>query len=191
MTKTFASLSSALVLSLAMTPAAFADASAFEGFYGGLSVGTVSPDLTSTPSIDSAFGYSLFAGYNHAIDSNWVIGGELSYGMSGDHGVSGAVTEVTLDDMVTLSGRIGYTFGNTMVYGRLGYQTGDLNATTLPFALDLDGVTYGIGLEHMFTDTLSGRIEVSRSVLDVSGPLVPPGIELDTTSISIGVAFHF
>lgn len=193
MTKTFTPLASAIALAAALAASsAHADATSFDGFYGGLAISSVGLDPNfSASSISNEVGYELFAGYNHALNSNWVVGGELSYGASGGHNVSGGATIVDLENMMTISARAGYVFDNTMIYGRVGYQTGDLAISTSAVTPDLDGAVFGLGVEHMFTDTMSGRIELSHSVLDLSGTGVPAGAELDRTALSIGVAFHF
>ena len=192
MTKTFTSLSSALALTVALASSASADATSFDGFYGGLSLGSVALDPNfSTATVDSAVGYELFFGYNHAINNEWVVGGELSFGTSGEHSVSGSATVVDLENMVTISARAGYVFDNTMIYGRVGYQTGELAISTAPITPDLDGAIFGLGVEHMFTESVSGRVEVTHSVLDLSGGGIPAGSELDRTAVSIGIAFHF
>ena len=192
MTKTFTPLASAIALTLAMAPAAFADSSSFEGIYGGLSVGSVGIDPNFSPStLSNAPGYELFLGYNHALDSSWIIGGELGFGTSGDHTVSGSGAQVRLEDMVTISARAGYVFDETMIYGRIGYQTGEMSITGTPVTPDLDGYIFGLGVEHNFTDRVAGRFEVSHGILDLSGPGVPPGAEIERTSVSLGIVFRF
>lgn len=191
MTKGLASLTSAIALSVAFASSASADALDFDGFYGGLSLGFVELDPNfSASSVDSAFGYDVFLGYNHALNSQWIVGAELSYGASGDHDVSGSATVVNLENMVTLSARAGYVFDQTMVFGRIGYQTGDLSVSTSATTPDLDGAIFGLGVEHMFSESVSGRIELTHSILDLSGG-VPSGFELERTALSIGIAFHF
>lgn len=192
MTRNFKTLLSALALSTTMAPAAFADAAAFQGFYGGFSMGITSADISAIPiSPDSALSGNIFVGYNHALSPDWVIGGELSYGMSSGHSFSGSPIAFDLDSILTISARAGYVFGDTMIYGRVGYQTLSLDANFSSVTFDADGYVLGLGVEHMFAENISGRIEVSRSYLDVTGLGVPPGTDLDATRISIGVAFHF
>lgn len=192
MTKGLATLTSAIALSFAFASTASADALDFDGFYGGLSLGFVGLDPNfSASSVDSAVGYDVFVGYNHALNSQWIVGAELSYGASGDHDVSGSATVVNLEDMVTLSARAGYVFDRTMIFGRLGYQTGEMSVSTSALAPDLDGPIFGLGVEHMFSDSVSGRFEVTHSILDLSGSGVPSGFDLERTAVSIGIAFHF
>lgn len=192
MTKPFTPLASALALTIALAGTAHADATSFAGFYGGISASSVALDPNfSAADIDTDLGFELFAGYNHALSSDWIIGGELGFGSSGGHDVTGGATVVDLENMVTISARAGYVFDNTMIYGRLGYQTGELSVSTSAISPDLDGAIFGLGVEHMFSESVSGRIELTRSVLDLSGSGVPPGADLDRTALSIGIAFHF
>jgi outer membrane immunogenic protein len=192
MSPTIKTLACAALISTAMAPAAFADATAFEGFYGGFSMGVTAPDINAIPaSIDAALSGDVFVGYNFAAGPNWVIGGELSYGMSGGHQVTGIPASFNLENILTISGRAGYVFGDTMVYGRAGYQTATLDTNFSPVSFDADGYVLGLGLEQMFSENISGRVEISQSYLDVSGPGVPAGTELDATRISVGVALHF
>jgi len=189
---TLKTLTATALIFAVTAPAAFADAAAFEGFYGGFSMGVTDPDINAVPTdFDAGLSGDVFVGYNFAASPNWVIGGELSYGMSGGHQASGIPVSFDLDNVLTLSGRAGYVFGNTMIYGRAGYQSASLSTSFAPVDFDADGYVLGLGLEQMFSENISGRIELSQSYLDVSGPGVPPGTELDATRISVGVALHF
>ena len=86
---TLKTLTAAALISAATAPAAFADATAFEGFYGGFSMGVTAPDINAIPTdIDTGLSGDVFVGYNFAVSPNWVLGGELSYGMSGGHQVT-------------------------------------------------------------------------------------------------------
>jgi outer membrane immunogenic protein len=192
MSPTLKTLACASLITAAMTPAAFADATAFEGFYGGFSMGVTTPDINAIPlDFDAGLSGDVFVGYNFAAGPNWIIGGELSYGMSGGHQASGGPVSFDLESILTISGRAGYVFGDTMVYGRVGYQTATMSSNFAPTDFDADGYVLGLGIEQMLAENISGRIEVSRSYLDVTGLGVPPGTELDTTRISVGVALHF
>lgn len=182
---------SSLFLTLAMAPAAFADASDFQGLYAGFSVGAVNPDIPFAPADPGvAPGYAIFGGYNHAFDANWVAGGELSFGMSGDHDVTPGVT-VAQEKALTVSARGGYVFDKTMIYGRLGYQTSDVRVNAFPVDWSADGFVYGIGVEHKFSQNMSARFEYTHADLDLSGAGVPAGTSYDTDTFSAGVAFHF
>jgi len=194
MTKSFTTFSSAIALSMALAAtAAHADATSFDGFYGGFSLGIVDSDVNQIPSgIDTALSGDVFVGYNHALNTEWVVGAEISYGMSSGHDASALPPlSFDLENALTLSGRVGYVFDNTMIYGRVGFQTADFVGNFAPVTFDAEGVVFGLGIEHMFSDNVSGRFEISHSNLDVTGLGVPPGTELEATRFSIGVAYHF
>lgn len=193
MRRSLKTLATALALSTAMAPAAFADAYSFQGLYGGFSMGLSTADLNAIAAdVDTGFSGDVFVGYNHALNPNWVIGGELGYGRSSGHDIP-ALAPATFDveNLVTISARAGYVFNDTMVYGRLGYQTGDMAINFAPGTPDLDGYMFGLGVEHMFAQNFSGRIEVTHSIWDVDGGGAPAGTELESTRVSIGVAYHF
>ncbi len=181
--KNFAS--AAAISAVTAGAAAAQDATDWQGFYGGFQFDIASPEVDGAPvQLGTGHGGSLFVGYNHAIDANWVVGGELSYGqVSGIPIVPGI--ELDMEDVITLRGRAGYALGNSLIYGSLGYQQADL--TILGTTVDADGVVFGLGFETMLTETVSARIEYNRSDLDLDG--VPAGIEGNT--VSIGVAMHF
>ena len=111
------------------------------------------------------------------------------YGPSAAGDLSVATT--SLPAARTVSARAGYVTGNTMIYGRLGYQSGDMAINFAPGTPELEGHVFGLGVEHMFAQNFSGRIEVTQSVWDVDGGGAPPGTELESTRVSIGVAYHF
>ena len=85
---------------------------------------------------------------------------ELSFGSSGTHDVTGSAAQIDVDDLLTLSARAGYVFDNTMIYGRVGYQTGELGISTSPVTPDLDGAVFGLGVE------LIGQVVGIREVAD-------------------------
>lgn len=193
MRRSLKTFTAALALSAATAPAAFADAAAFQGLYGGFSMGLSSADINAiTADIDTGFSGDVFVGYNHAIGPNWVIGGELGYGRSLGHDIPALFpASFDVENLVTVSARAGYVTGNTMIYGRLGYQSGDMAINFAPGTPELEGHLFGLGVEHMFAQNFSGRIEVTQSVWDVDGGGAPPGTELESTRVSIGVAYHF
>lgn len=185
-------LAAVLLISSTAPTATLADAALWQGFYGGLSVGAVNPTVPAAandPQI--APGYAIFAGYNHALGSNWVIGGELSYGMSGAHSMAPSPRRLTMENTLTASLRGGYAFGNSLVYARLGYQQSDVMVNPLPFDFEADGMVYGIGFEQMLAENLSARIEYTHADLDLRRVGFPGSVDYDTDTISVGIAFHF
>lgn len=120
------------------------------------------------------------AGYNFAIHSSWVVGVEadISSGIDGSFGPgnlgmpngdswgcgSGAcVTDINWYG--TLRGRVGYSFGNLLVYGTGGLAYGDVDSEIenggSPWQVDdiNFGWTAGGGVEYAITSNLSAKIE--------------------------------
>ena len=179
--------------SLSATSAHAQDAAQWQGFYAGAGLNVISLELDGLAlpiDLGTETGFGIFAGYNHAIGSNFVVGAELGYNFETSF-ASLIIPSMTVDNSSTLRGRAGYATGNVLGYVSLGYVTADATILGLPGAVNADGVIYGLGLEAMMTDTVSARIEFTQSDLDVSGTGVPPGLTIDAAIVSLGVAFHF
>ena len=191
MTRLPRTLAAALIAGATAT-SAHADAALWQGFYGGLSVGAVNPTVpAATVDPEIAPGYAIFAGYNHALGPNWVLGGELSYGMSGTHSMAPSPTTITMENALTASIRGGYAFGNSLVYARLGYQTTDVEVSTSIGDFEAEGMVYGLGFEQMLAENLSARIEYTHADMDLRRIGFPNTTNFDTDTISVGIAFHF
>jgi len=180
--------------SLSATSAHAQDAAQWQGFYAGAGLNVISLELDGFApfpvGLGTETGFGIFAGYNHAIGSNFVVGAELGYNFETSF-ASLIIPSMTVDNSSTLRGRAGYATGNVLGYVSLGYMTADATILGLPGPVNADGVIYGLGLEAMMTDTVSARIEFTQSDLDVSGTGVPPGPTIDAAIVSLGVAFHF
>lgn len=107
--------------------------------------------------------YGAFAGVN-AQNGNWVMGAEidLNYNDANDrYTVLGEPLEVGMDYSGSVRGRLGYSFGNALVYGALGvagtraYIEYDDEKETETLA----GVTGAVGMDYAFGENLFGRAE--------------------------------
>jgi outer membrane immunogenic protein len=94
------------------------------------------------------------AGYDTQFAPNWVAGLEANYSFL-DTGSSFANR-----GLGSVTGRLGYTWGPAMLYAKGGYAWADSRFSN-GFAGDggRDGYTVGGGLEYMFTQNWSGKIE--------------------------------
>ena len=117
----FKSLTAAATLSAAITTTAIAqDAEKWEGFYAGGRVNMQNLGISGVPvGIDPEINAGVFGGYNYAVAPNFVLGAELGYDSKLDYTVMG--TGLDLENNINLRGRGGYAFGNSMLYGSLGY----------------------------------------------------------------------
>jgi outer membrane immunogenic protein len=113
-----------------VTPAAPMVSGAFDGFYAGLSYGTVSGQAINRPPaagqltlLDDGTAFGGVAGYN-VQNGAFVLGGELRYlHVNGFENILAGFGVVAFaSDVTDLRGRVGYAMGNFMVYGALGYS---------------------------------------------------------------------
>ena len=141
---------------------------AFGGNHG--FIGTVNNDS------DGRFLGGLQIGADYQFAPNWVVGIEGQYSWLGNNnnGVAftgaGAGYVYTHDQrgLGSVTARLGYTWGPALLYVKGGYAYSDYNESlTLlgvaqPFTLNSshhDGYTVGAGLEYMFAQNWSGKIE--------------------------------
>lgn len=208
-------------------------APSWSGFYAGLNAGYAAGDLsvldTNGGVAPGPFGYSVFGGtgggqvgYNYAINPLFLVGleGQLGYmGLQGS-GVIGssnaaAHQDLTLDSGLygDVTGRLGVTMGNFLVYGKAGWAWFDGEArqtTTNPgYATTgtstFNGWTAGAGIEYLVTAHLSVKAEYQyydfgsqdgfqTNLADLSSPI---GYNFNnTTSLKfntakLGLNYHF
>ena len=184
----------AAIIAAALPAAAQAqDAQQWQGFYGGLSMDHVAPDVTAGAigiGLSSDLGVGVFAGYNQAVGNNFVVGGELSYGAGTSHDLVVPLIDVELQDRIELSARAGYATGNTLLYGSLGYMQADYGVPIAGFEDTASGMTLGLGMETMLAENWSLRLDYEHAVLQPDDPILG-GVELEADTLSLGVAFHF
>ena len=160
---------------------------AFEGFYGGVQLGFYAPETGTGIGFDGGENVALFGGYNHAIGQDWIVGGEVSFGTELGFSLAMPAVDYTLEDMISLRGRVGYVMGDFMVYGSVGYLDSTISANIAPgLSLNADGYTYGLGLEMMLNENMSARIEYLGSDLQIES-----GATLNTNGVGLGLVFHF
>jgi outer membrane immunogenic protein len=150
------------------------------GFYIG---GHVGGAFTSDDSIaggtnvssDGQFLGGVQGGYDYQFAPNWVLGVEAQYSWLG--GNNSDVTFTTLGTSYTFSdkqrgigsvtGRLGYTWGPALLYVKGGYAFTDYktslfnNTAGVGVAVDSkqDGYTVGGGLEYLFAQNWSAKLE--------------------------------
>ena len=149
------------------------------GFYiGGHIGGAFSGDnnfggLTTGNNNDGRFLGGLQAGYDYQFAPNWVLGieGQYSWLGSNNNGIifpGGFIYNNNQRALASVTGRVGYTWGPGLLYVKGGYAFSDNNESLtlagVPTAFAFsgghrDGYTVGAGLEYMFTQNWSGKIE--------------------------------
>ena len=175
------------------------------GFYIGGHVGgafggddnAVAPNGT-----DGVFMGGVQVGYDTQFSPNWVFGLEANYSFldtNGDPFVNRGLGSVT--------GRLGYTWGGpALLYVKGGYawadtrNTGGFGGGTFSDThIGRDGYTVGAGLEYLFTQNWSGKIEyqyydfghTTAIFTDAAGVPTAVGFRNDEHTIKVGLNYRF
>jgi outer membrane immunogenic protein len=184
------------------------------GWYIGAHVGYGWADLSNPILGGSGFSpsgmtYGLQGGFNYQMGS-WVLGieGEYSWAdLKDTQGVVGVASgEAKIDQIYNISGRVGYAFDRTMIYGKFGYAwTQEEYNFTLPGGtatggVDRNGWLLGAGIEYAFAGNWTAKLEYnyfdmgSKLVtLATTGGLVvvPANIDLTVQTVKLGVNYKF
>lgn len=186
----------------------------YVGAHAGLATGSTQGNVVGAPfpiSTDYDFDGALYGGhvgYNHQ-SGNLVLGIEGTYAGGELDGSTTCLFVLNcardLNWLGTIEGRIGYAFGNSLVYARGGVAWGELETDVSIFGFNLvsgsethTGWTAGFGFEHMFGSNLITRIEYAHVDLGdevhtlngVVGP-IPDTVEAEIDTLRLGVSFKF
>jgi outer membrane immunogenic protein len=182
------------------------------GFYIGGHVGGAFAGDSSLSGSDGRFLGGIQGGADYQFGTNWVIGVEAQYSWmnSSNNGVlfpGGTLVNSNSDQLGSVTGRLGYSFGPALLYAKGGYawKDGDnLNASVggVPVAFTTDGnhrdgYTVGAGLEYMFAPNWSAKIEYQYynfgSTTFTTGPLDIVGTRFhdDEHTVKAGINYRF
>jgi outer membrane immunogenic protein len=189
------------------------------GFYGGATIGYGSGTSTTYLDRNDNHGsarndpdgglFGLTVGYNWQVAPLWIMGVEadISYAdISGAQNMriwDGHYWGGSWDALATLRARVGYSLGNTLLYGTGGIASMSSSdyvlGNTVPESTDgrgwRNGWVIGAGVEHMFTDRISGKIEwLHAGFEDVTGfdrNKEPYNFASDLDLIRVGLNYKF
>lgn len=144
-------------------------------------------------------------GADYQFSGSWVVGIEAQYSyVDRSNGTAFAFPGGTFNNglrgLGSVTGRLGYTWGPGLIYVKGGYAYADrrnFGTGTFNFNNGRDGYTVGGGLEYMFAQNWSGKIEYQyfqfdRNQLFVGTPLVGLGNFRDEEhTIKVGLNYHF
>ena len=139
---------------------------------------------------DGKFMGGVQGGYDWQFNPNWVFGLEANYSFL-DTGSSFANR-----GLGSVTGRLGYTWGPSLLYVKGGYAWADSRFTN-GFSGNggRDGYTVGGGLEYLFTQNWSGKIEYQYydfgTVNAVAPGVVLTGFRNDEHTIKAGLNYRF
>jgi outer membrane immunogenic protein len=184
------------------------------GFYIGGHVGGAFAGDNSLQSSDARFLGGVQGGFDYQFHPNWVIGAEAQYSwLTGGNGNSilfpggTLVTGSNTDQLGSVTGRLGYTWGPALLYGKGGYAWRDNNnigvsiaGAPQPFATSgnrKDGYTVGAGLEYMFAPNWSAKAEYQYynfgNTTIAAGPADVVGARFrdDEHTVKVGLNYRF
>ena len=179
------------------------------GFYIGGHVGGAFAGDNSLQS-DSRFLGGIQGGADYQFANNWVLGVEAQYSWmsNNNNGVTfpgGVLVTSNSNQLGSVTGRLGYSFGPALLYAKGGYafKDGDhLIVAGAPFGFTTtgntrDGYTVGAGLEYMFAPNWSAKIEYQYynfgSTTFLTGPAGVIGARFndDEHTVKAGVNYRF
>jgi outer membrane immunogenic protein len=144
------------------------------GFYIGGHLGGAFAGDNSLTGNNGRFLGGVQGGADYQFAPSWVIGVEAQYSWlaSNNTGVlfpSGTLVTSNSDQLGSVTGRLGYTWGPALLYAKGGFAWKDRNdigvsvgGAPVPFTTDgdhRDGYTVGAGLEYMFAPNWSAKVE--------------------------------
>ncbi|KAI94789.1 porin [Rhodomicrobium udaipurense JA643] len=171
------------------------------GFYAGINGGYGWDDVDAPVNFDGDFNGGFGGGQ---IGYNWqgafgtsplVIGIEADIQGSG-LGVEGVLAqsdELNLNYFGTVRGRLGYALGNTLVYATGGFAYGEFEYKLPGVGSASDtttGYVVGGGLEHKFTQNISGKVEYQYLAFDDES-FRGSDLEFGVNTIRAGLNYHF
>jgi outer membrane immunogenic protein len=183
------------------------------GFYIGGHVGGAFTDSTNLLGSNARFLGGVQGGFDYQFAPNWVMGVEAQYSWLGGGTNSGVVfptgTVVTGngDQLGSVTGRLGYTWGPALLYAKGGYawrgnDNIGVSVASVPTAFTTsgnqkNGYTVGGGLEYMFAPNWSAKAEYQYynfgSTTFTSGPANIVGAKFrdDEHTVKVGVNYRF
>jgi outer membrane immunogenic protein len=185
------------------------------GFYIGGHVGGAFAGNNSLQGSDARFLGGVQAGFDYQFAPNWVVGAEAQYSWlngGNNNGVlfpGGTLVSSNPDQLGSVTGRLGYTWGPALLYAKGGYAWRDGNnlgvtVAGLPpaggFATSgnhKDGYTVGAGLEYMFAPNWSAKAEYQYydfgKTTFTAGPadIAGQSFRNDEHTVKVGVNYRF
>jgi outer membrane immunogenic protein len=180
------------------------------GFYIGGHIGGAFPGDSTVNNSSGQFLGGIQGGADYQFAPSWVIGVEAQYSWLGGNSSGqafplGTVVTTNTDQLGSVTGRLGYSFGPTLLYAKGGYAWKDNNNLTaslagVPVALtggsNNDGYTVGAGLEYMFAPSWSAKIEYQyynfgSTTFLTSGSAFGTRITDDEHTVKGGINYRF
>ena len=182
------------------------------GFYIGGHVGGAFAGNNSLAGTGGRFLGGVQGGYDYQFAPNWVLGAEAQYSWLANTNNSvafpgNALVTSSNNQLGSVTGRLGYTWGPALLYAKGGYAWRDnpnigVTAAGAPatFTTDAnhkDGYTVGGGLEYLFAPNWSAKAEYQYynfgTTTFTGGPPAVVGSRFrnDEHTVKVGVNYRF
>ena len=183
------------------------------GFYIGGHLGGAFAGNNSLEGSGGRFLGGVQGGFDYQFAPNWVVGAEAQYSWlanNNNNGVlfpGGTLVTTNNDQLGSVTGRLGYTWGPALLYAKGGYAFRDNNnigvtvaGVPQPFTTNgrhQDGYTVGAGLEYMFAPNWSAKAEYQYynfgSTTFTTGPADILGTRFrnDEHTVKAGINYRF
>jgi outer membrane immunogenic protein len=180
------------------------------GFYIGGHVGGAFAGDNTFQSSDARFLGGVQGGFDYQFASNWVVGIEAQYSwLPSNNGVlfpAGTLVTSNTDQLGSVTGRFGYTWGPALLYAKGGYawrnnnfgvSVGGVPTAVTTTGNNKDGYTVGAGLEYLFAPNWSAKAEYqyynfgSTTVTAAPADVVGVRGREDEHTVKVGVNYRF
>jgi outer membrane immunogenic protein len=183
------------------------------GFYIGGHLGGAFGGDSNIQGTGGRFMGGVQGGVDYQFAPNWVVGAEAQYSWlaNNNNGVlfpgSGSLVTANSNQLGSVTGRFGYTWGPALLYAKGGYAWKDNNnlgvsIAGVPQAFAVtgnhrDGYTVGGGLEYMFAPNWSAKLEYQYynfgSTTFTAGPADVVGARFrdDEHTVKAGLNYRF
>jgi outer membrane immunogenic protein len=182
------------------------------GFYIGGHIGGAFAGNNSLEGNGGRFLGGVQGGFDYQFAPNWVTGIEAEYSWMNRNNTGmafpgGVVVTDRQNQLGSVTGRLGYTWGPGLLYAKGGYAFRDNNnvgvtvaGAPAPFATTgnhQDGWTVGAGLEYMFAPSWSAKAEYqyynfgSSTFTAGPAPIVGQRFRDDDHTVKVGVNYRF
>jgi outer membrane immunogenic protein len=178
------------------------------GFYIGGHIGGAFAGDNSLQG-DSRFLGGVQGGADYQFSNNLVLGIEAQYSWMSNNGggatfPGGILVTSNSNELGSVTGRLGYSFGPALLYAKGGYafKDGDhvnVNGSPVGFTTTgntRDGYTVGAGLEYMFAPNWSAKVEYQYYNFGSTTFLTPVGLagvrfNDDEHTVKAGINYRF
>ena len=182
------------------------------GFYIGGHLGGAFAGDNSFNGNDGRFLGGVQGGADYQFAPNWVVGIEAQYSWlsNSNNGVlfpGGVLVTSNSDQLGSVTGRLGYTWGPALLYAKGGFAWKDGNnlnvsvgGVPVAFTTDgnhRDGYTVGAGLEYMFAPNWSAKAEYQyynfgdTTFTTGPGPIIGVRFRDDEHTVKAGLNYRF